>query len=131
MHAKLKSLAYIASGLACWAPMIASAAQAYVPPGVQENTGTLADRLDAFISLLMSGNVFIVILAGLVGSVFLFLGITGWRKQTQRGDHADYKGPITSIIVGAILLSFATWQGVLATTTVADDRDNKVEAVDF
>jgi len=104
---------------------------AFKPPDQRASTGNLAGQMDKVIAYF--GNFIYVVfaLATLSGVVAAYSGITGWLKETRKGEQgvADYSKHGAKMIAAVVLLGFSFWISVLHETSVGT-TEQKIKKVD-
>ncbi len=100
----------------------------FKPPSQSSDTGNLAGQMDKVIGYF--GNFIYVVfaLATLSGVVAAYSGITGWLKETRKGEQgvADYSKHGAKMIAAVVLLGFSFWISVLYETSVGT-QEQKIQ----
>ncbi len=106
---------------------------AFEIPEKTADSGNLASQLDKVVAYF--GNFIYVVfaLATLSGVVAAYSGITGWLKETRKGEQgvADYSKHGAKMIAAVILLGFSFWMSVLHETSIGKGEQKMEKTSDF
>lgn len=86
-----------------------------------EDVSKRIDNLNA--SVTSTGNLMYTVI-GLVGVIFLVLGVTGFVKYSKDTDRNSWVTPLVYTIMGAILSSFSAWKKIMSGTVTGAEQDS-------